>query len=102
MAKILTDSLLISLLATISTALGCGVMSAVKASFPGLHMMRRELEVLCNALWWQQSYCFPTESLISAILDQLNAAISYQQSNCELSVRPEQELEFIIKQPYGR
>ncbi|KAJ1366270.1 hypothetical protein KIN20_026885 [Parelaphostrongylus tenuis] len=120
MKRFPTDSFIISLLATFSTVLGCGVtpvgqattrpftvtgfttlpvpmvyssVANVQSRFPGIAANEAAARsfVETSCNANSRSALLP-DAIISAILGQLSVTINYKPMSCQMSVRPEEEL----------
>ncbi|KAJ1359062.1 hypothetical protein KIN20_017684 [Parelaphostrongylus tenuis] len=100
-AKLPTISIVSSLLITISTALGCGVLPAGQAvRFPSIAtseagarglVQRLVMQTVFDVLERQARSALLPDAVISAILDQLTIEIGYNPMNCPLVTGPEEE-----------
>ncbi|KAJ1367635.1 hypothetical protein KIN20_028585 [Parelaphostrongylus tenuis] len=85
MAKTSIDAFMISLLATISTVLGCGVMPAVKDGAKAF-VSRLVMQTIVDVLESQARSALLPDVVISAILGQLSVRVTYEPLLCQMVV----------------
>ncbi|KAJ1358844.1 hypothetical protein KIN20_017376 [Parelaphostrongylus tenuis] len=99
MARLPTNPIMVSLLAAISTVLGCGVMPAGQARVPGIatseasakgFVQRLVMQTVFDVLEHQARSALLPDAIISAILGQLTVEISYNPVSSPLVTSPEE------------